>query len=105
MAWCQNQNCGKDGLRKDDIEFCEETRLILCHGCYALRHPGWAPPVEEFVDLTDSVPKVVRRLPRDPRVGFAIQISDGDGVRAQVSYGGATLSFHAPMAELKRFVG
>ncbi len=104
-AWCMNDNCRKTGLRKEDIEFDEELHAVLCHGCYSLRHPGWVPPVREFVDMTDSVPKVVRILPSAPRIGFAIQISDHDGVRAQLSYGGATLNLHAPVSELARLVG
>jgi len=55
MAWCENEHCRKDGLRKADIEFCEVSRKVLCHGCYAHVHPGWLPP-EEYVDLSGVVP-------------------------------------------------
>lgn len=108
MAWCENENCnnyGRNVLRKADVEFCDDTRKVLCHGCYALRHPGWYPPVEEYVDMTDTVPRVVRTLPSEPRVGFAVQVTDTDGIRAKVSYGGASITLHAPPAELKRLVG
>lgn len=104
MAWCENEHCRKDGLRKADVEFCDDLKKVLCHGCYALYHPGWVPPVEEYVDLTDTVPKVVRMIP-EPRIGFTIRVDDQDGVRAQLSYGGATLSVHAPTSELKRLIG
>ncbi len=101
MAWCTNPACGKDGLRKADIEFCEDTRMILCHGCYALRHPGWEPPLE-VVDLSEAVPVVKHRK---PKVGFAIQMSEFEGLKAQVSYGGATFTIQAPPGDLKRIIG
>lgn len=99
MAWCENESCGKDGLRKADIEFCDTTRKVLCHGCYSLVHPGWVPPAE-YVDLSEVVPSTARLVPL-PRIGFALQITDADGIKAQVSYGRANLAFHAPMEEIK----
>lgn len=104
MAWCENENCRKDGLRKADIEFCERTRKVLCHGCYALVHPGWIPP-HEYVDVSDVVPKVeVMKYP-EPRLGFAIQISDEGGFKAQVSFGESQFTFHSPTEDIKRLFG
>jgi hypothetical protein len=100
MAWCENEYCRKNGLRKADVEFDDDTHKILCHGCYSLLHPGWIPPAE-YVDLTDAVPKVVRNVPREPHLGFAFQITDAGGIKAQVSYGGASIALQAPMEELK----
>ncbi len=102
MAWCTNPNCRKDGLRKADVEFCEDTKMILCHGCYALRHPGWVPP-NEYVDLTDVVPEVAR--PPVPPMGFAFQFTEADGLKAQFTYGGASIAFMAPLGELKKLFG
>lgn len=104
MAWCENPSCLKNGLRKADIEFCDESRKVLCHGCYALMHPGWVPP-EEYVDMTDTVPRVVRNIAPEPRLGFAIQVTDREGFRARISYGGANIAFHAPAGDLKRLLG
>lgn len=101
MAWCQNPHCRKDGLRKEDIEFDDTTRQILCHGCYALVHPGWVPP-HEYVDLTDVVPKVSKP---EPPMGFAFQLTHDGGLKAQFNYGGASVAFMAPMTDLKKLFG
>lgn len=97
MAWCENEHCRKDGLRKADIEFCEATRKVLCHGCYALVHPGWQPPAE-YVDLSNGKAQPIAT----PRVGFAVQFSEVDGLKAQVSYGELSFAVLASPAEIKR---
>ena len=94
MAWCENDTCMKTGLRKADVEFCDDTKKVLCHGCYALAHPAWMPPVE-IVDMTDSTPA-------RPKVGYVLQMSDQDGLRAKLSYGGLSLTFHAPSDDLHK---
>jgi hypothetical protein len=95
MAWCEN--CKKDGFRKADVEFCYTTRKILCHGCYSLAHPGWAPP-EEIVDATVIEAEVM------PRVDYAVSFDSKDGFKAQVSYGELSLRFNAPMEQIKKYL-
>lgn len=95
MAWCEN--CNRDGFRKQDVEFCEETRKVLCHGCYSLVHPNWTPPAE-IVDLTDSVPD-------RPKIGYAVSFSQADGLRAKISYGDTSILLHAPHEEIKKLLG
>lgn len=101
MAWCENPHCKKTGLRKADVEFDEETRLVLCHGCMTITHPGWTPPTE-YVDLTGVIPTVVRS---GPQFGMALQINEQDGIKAAFSYGGASLALHIPNEDLKRMFG
>jgi len=96
MAWCQN--CNKDKLRKADVEFDEELRKILCHGCYVLAHPGWLPP-EEYVDVTDPVAQVL------PKVDYAVSLDSKNGFQAQVAYGDLSFRFHAPMEQIKKYLG
>jgi len=96
MAWCTN--CNKDGLRKDDVEFCEETRMILCHGCYARRHPGWMPP-EEYVDISAQVAEVL------PKLDYAVSLDSKNGLEAKVSYGDLSVKFNAPMEQIKKVLG
>ena len=97
MAWCQH--CNKDNLRKDDVEFCYDTRLILCHGCYALRHPGWMPPAE----IVDATTGVVAELM--PKLDYAVSFDSKSGFKAKVSYGDLSLNFNAPMEQLKKYLG
>ena len=103
MAWCENPECRKDGLRKADVEFDETIRKVLCHGCMTLMHPGWAPP-EEYVDLTGGIPTVVKTAPT-PKFGMAIQLNPKTGLDALFSYGQITLSVHLPTEEVERFFG
>jgi hypothetical protein len=100
VAWCENPNCGKTGLRKADVEFDDDSRLVLCHGCMTVVHPGWVPP-EEFVDLTGVIPRVVRT---ESSFGMAIQVNDEDGIKAAFSYGGISLAIHVPNEDLKRLL-
>ncbi len=101
MAWCQNPHCGKTGLRKADVEFDETTRMVLCHCCMTLTHPGWVPPVE-FVDLTGAVPCVVKS---EPRFGMAIKINAQNGLDAAFSYGSVSVVVHVPDDSIKRWFG
>ena len=98
MAWCQNPHCKKQGLNKKDVEFCEDTHMVLCVGCYALRHPGWLPPEEEVV-VIKAVPG-----PHDPpKLNYEFHMTSRDGFTAQIGYGQMAVGFHAPMSELKRY--
>jgi hypothetical protein len=101
MAWCENPHCGKTGLRKADVEFDDESRRVLCHGCMTLIHPGWVPP-NEYVDLTGFIPTVVRT---EPQFGMAIQINEQDGIKAAFSYGGMSLTLHIPNEDLRNMLG
>lgn len=103
MAWCENPECGKDGLRKADVEFDETTRKVLCHGCMTLVHPGWMPP-SEYVNLSDGIPEVVR-LSNDPRLEVALQINEADGFKAAFSYGGISLAIHIPNDDYRQLIG
>lgn len=102
MAWCENPDCQKQGLRKQDVEFCDDRHLVLCHGCYALAHPGWTPP-PEYVDLSGYRQAV--SVPIQPKVGFAIQISDQEGLKARLSYGNANVAVHIPMDDIRGMTG
>lgn len=99
MAWCENESCCKNNLRKADVEFCEVTHKVLCHGCYVVIHPEWSP------SECDDVAAKMYLDSLDSKIGFAIQITDNDGIKAQISYGGASIAFHAPTMEIKKIFG
>ncbi len=101
MAWCENQNCRKTGLRKADVEFDDDSKLVLCHGCMALTHPGWMPP-QEFVDLTGIVPVSVSH---ESQFGMHLQINREDGIKASFSYGGISLAINVDNEEYRKFFG
>ena len=100
MAWCENPNCMKTGLRKADVEFDDDSKLVLCHGCMTLVHPGWIPPAE-FVDLTGGIPRVVRNEP-EARFGVAIQVNEQEGIKAALTYGSVSLALHIPADDYQR---
>ena len=97
MAWCENQNCNRVGLTKSEVEFDDERRMLLCQTCFASAHPGWVPPVV-VVDM---------RQPQSTgtRFDYEVKLSRQEGFSAKVSYGDLRLAFHAPMGELKRYLG
>jgi hypothetical protein len=98
MAWCENPHCKKDGLRKADVEFDEGTRLVLCHGCMTVTHPGWRPP-EEFVDISGIFPTVVSR---EPKFEMAFQVNQEVGFKALFSYGGMSFTVNVPTEDYQR---
>jgi hypothetical protein len=42
MPFCQAENCGKTGLLRNEVEFDNATKQVLCSDCYAVRHGGGA---------------------------------------------------------------
>lgn len=99
MAWCENPNCRKDGLRKADVEFDEDHKKVLCHGCYALHHPGWLPPAE-LVDCSVPDPATAK-----PPITYEFSLTNTEGFKAKVVYGNTVLAFHAPMELLEKWMG
>lgn len=97
MPWCENQHCRKSGLKKDDVEFDDDLHMVLCTGCYALRHPGWVPPVEGKPVL--PVP------PGDALLRYEVHFTSERGLAARVGYGDLSFSFMAPMSEIQRYLG
>ncbi len=97
MAWCEN--CNKTSLRKEDVEFCESTKKILCHGCYVLAHPGWVPPLE-FIDTTKQDSTEIFS-----DISYTISIDSKEGFRTSVSYKDLSLNFHVPLERIKQYLG
>lgn len=101
MAWCMSQHCQKQGLSKNDVEFDEDLRMVLCHGCYCLRHPGWVPPVTP-TDAPTYVPSVV--VPTNgPSVEYEVHFTSERGFEAVVGYQDMSVTFHAPMGTLRKY--
>lgn len=91
MAYCENIHCRKTGLRKEDVELDRELRAVLCHGCYALRHPGWKPPEEVVV-----MPGVHTNPDGSPALGYGISFDNYRGLSAFLSYGEVSLELIVP---------
>jgi hypothetical protein len=99
MAWCENQNCKKENLRKEDVEFDDYHRKVLCHGCYALHHPGWIPP-SEVVDCSQEI-----ETASESPIAYEVSLTSAEGFKASFSHGGMTVAFHAPKELLNRWLG
>lgn len=96
MSTCMNPHCGKSNLRKCDVELDDRSGMLFCLGCYCMLHPGWKPEGP-----------VVDVLPEGPEVSFnyEVSLSNLDGLKARVGYGDVNILFHAPMEQIKRFLG
>ncbi len=92
MAWCES--CKKQGLKKEDVEFCEETRKVLCAGCYCRRHPMWRPDLQ-----------VLPPMPEPSKFTYELHFSNANGFIAKLGLGSATLGFHMPMADIEKVFG
>ena len=95
MAWCQNPYCAKKGLSKNDVEFDEESDLVLCTNCYAIRHPGWIP--DNTVRPSLSVPPLDMK-----KVAFEAHFTTERGFAARLGYGEVSVGFYASMEEIKK---
>jgi len=96
MAWCQNPYCERKNLNKEDVEFCEDTHLVLCSSCYALKHPGWVPG-----SIVPTTPPQAPPLDMK-KVAFEAHFVTEDGFTARLGYGEVSIGFHASMEEIKR---
>jgi hypothetical protein len=93
-----NPRCGKKNISKNDVEFDDDLQMVLCTGCYCLRHPGWIPP---------SQVEVMNLKAPDSDVGFKydIQLNNRDGFTARVGVGEVSLSFHATPHQIHKLLG
>lgn len=99
MAWCMNTRCGKQGLRKEDVEFDDDLRMVLCQGCYALRHPGWVPPV----DVVVQPPVAVLQVPE--KFSYEAHLTTENGFSARIGYGEVSLGVHISKSQFQRWLG
>lgn len=92
MPWCENDSCGKTGLRRDEIEFDEEEQLILCRPCYEERVGCQAVvlPAPAYVSLG---------------VTYGFHFTSEEGLKVDVQYRGVTAGLRATKEELSRLFG
>jgi hypothetical protein len=101
MAWCENPQCGRRDLLKEQTEFDFDTKKLLCHYCYADQHPGWSPSIK-VVDYSQPAQEVSNQA-RPGGVQYEISLSSSQGFRAKISYGDFVLGFHAPAEVLEKW--
>lgn len=98
MAWCMNPNCGKKGLKKEDVEFDEDLGMVLCTGCYCLRHPAWVPPAQ--VEVLNMKPPF-----SDGGFKYDMRLNSDEGFTAKATYAGLNFAFHMPADEINKLLG
>ena len=89
MPFCQNEKCGRTGLRPYEVEFDEGRKLVICKTCYNDLHPEAkvvAFPVQEMYS-------------RD--VAFGLHITSEDGVKAEVQFQRVLIQAHVPPDVIK----
>jgi len=93
MPWCENEECKKTGLKKEEVEFDDENKQVLCKECY-----------EKRKGMVVLEPKLV---PQDPGWPFSygFEFTNQGGVEVHVKVGELALSLHASPQELKRLFG
>lgn len=95
MPFCQNPHCRKQNLKKEDVEFDEDRKMVLCTGCYCVAHPGWVPPAQ--VEVLGLKPPLT-----DGGFQYDISLSSRNGFTAKASYNDLHFTFHASPDELKK---
>lgn len=77
MPWCENEECQKRGLKKDEVVFNEKNRKVLCVPC------GQAASVLDGELVTELLDKT----------WFGIGYTSDQGLKAELIHGGARLAF------------
>jgi hypothetical protein len=93
MPFCQNESCGKTGLRPQDVEFDEEVKKVVCKDCYRVAH-----------NVIEVVTVPVQELAASP-FRFGVHVTTEDGVKAEVQYQKILVQAHVPTDEIKRILG
>ena len=92
MPFCMDKECGKQGLKRSDVELDPKTNEVLCHDCYYKRYPAGALEVAEVGG------SVCREF------AYGVHLTSTDGLHARVAYGGNFLDAHVPVAEFKELL-
>jgi hypothetical protein len=89
MPFCQNEKCGRTGLRPYEVEFDEERKKVVCKTCFNESHPEakvMAFPVQEMYSR---------------KVAFGLHITSEDGVKAEVQFQRVLVQAHIPADTVK----
>lgn len=89
MPFCMNQECGKQGLKRNEIELDPQTQEVLCQDCFYQRYP------------TGDV------LPATPQIGeparefaYGVHLTSANGLQARIAYGANFVDLNVPRYEL-----
>lgn len=88
MPFCQNQDCGKTELKREEVEFDDEKKLVVCQECYAAEHG--------ITILPTMKPKVP--------VEYDISITSKGGVKAELKVGEVTFGLEASPAQIQKLL-
>jgi hypothetical protein len=93
-----NPNCRKTDLSKDDVEFDDDLKAVLCTGCYCMRHPGWIPPSQ--VEVLGKL-----KPPESDSIQYDVRLNNNDGLTARVGIGPYQMSFHVSPDQIAKLTG
>lgn len=88
MPWCENEVCGKQNLKKEEIIFDELHRRILCVPC-----------AQEAVASGENLDEV------NEKTWFGIGYSTDQGLKAELIHGGAKFALKVDNDQIKRMLG
>ncbi len=89
MPWCENEGCGKRGLKKDEVVFDETHHRVLCVPCGQEASISDQGLVGEVIDKT----------------WFGVGYSSDQGLKAELVYGGAKLALKVDNDQIRRLLG
>ena len=87
MPWCENDSCGKRGLKKDEVVFDEKNQKLLCVPCAESAQDQSL--VGELVDKT----------------WFGVGYTSDQGLKAEVVHGGARLTINVSNEQFSKLLG
>ena len=99
MPWCQNPMCGKQNLKKEDVEFDERRQAILCTPCYTQANPEAGPAAKVLEMMPKSGPLV-----NGHEVFYELALNSTEGIRAEIRYRDLSLQFKAAPDEIHSFI-
>lgn len=87
MPWCENKDCGKKDLKKDEVVFDEKNHRVLCVPC-------------GHKESVSQQPAIVTELVDKKYIG--LHYTSDQGLKAEIMYGGAHMIFEASNDQIKK---
>jgi len=94
MPFCMNQECGKQELKRTEIELDPQTQEVLCRECYYQRYP-----------TGDVLPAASQIGEPEREFTYGVHLTSANGLQARVAYGGNFVDLNVPRHELAGLAG
>ena len=102
MPFCQNDQCKRTGLKREEVEFDDELQLVLCRPCYQRRHPPIEVEVRHGDEHIAAPVKEMLSMATLGEAGFGLHFTTDKGLQLEGRYGSIVGAVKVPIDEIKK---